>query len=243
MRDSDYRIAGHLPSSIDRENLREVARVIDAQMEELNRVEELVGIYYRIDELSSDLIDALAIQLHVDFYDEKLPLATRRELVKNSTRWHLRKGTAGVVEEMVQTVFETGVVKEWPEYGGNPYYFRVEVLTAPQITPENLKLITYVIETVKNVRSWLEGLGFLREIPAPIYFAAGTVIAAKYENAPRCSDALAGGAVHLTAPPIMSVKYEVAPRYAESAKLTGEVVTGSGLAIHKSYLIKQKEGA
>lgn len=170
---ADYKIADRLPESLNRENLRQVARLIDAKMYEINALSELVSIYPRIDELSSALVNALAIQFHVDFYDTTLPLNKRRALVKNSVRWHLRKGTKGVVQELVQTVFDSGVVKEWFEYDGEPYHFRVDLLSAPQISLEDIDLVVRVINTVKNIRSWLDELGYRRDIAADRYYGGG----------------------------------------------------------------------
>lgn len=67
MKQEEYRIADRLPESLNRDNMRELAEVIDEKMAEINRMSELVSIYPRIDELSSSLIDALAVQFHVDY--------------------------------------------------------------------------------------------------------------------------------------------------------------------------------
>ena len=78
MNQDEYRIADRLPESLNRDNMRELAEAIDEKMAEIDRMSELVSIYPRIDELSSNLIDALAVQFHVDYYDKTLPLDTRR---------------------------------------------------------------------------------------------------------------------------------------------------------------------
>lgn len=78
-----------------------------------------------IDNLDSDVIDVLAWQQHVDFYDISLDLDKRKTLVKNSIPWHKRKGTPSVVEEFISTFYKNSKIEEWFEYGGNPYYFRI----------------------------------------------------------------------------------------------------------------------
>ena len=155
---ADYNIADRLPESLKRENMQQVAKIIDDKMHELDQLSELVSIYPRIDELSSAFIDALAIQFHVDFYDTTLPLDTRRALVKNSVRWHMRKGTAAVVQELINTIWDSGIVREWYEYGGDPYYFKVDVLEAPIDDAEKIAAIVKAINTVKNKRSWLDSI-------------------------------------------------------------------------------------
>ena len=108
----DYNISESLPESIDRDNVREVAKVIDEKLHELDVMTELCNLYPRIDELSSNLIDALAIQLHVDFYDTTLDLENRRALVKNSILWHMKKGTPFAVAGVISAAFDKTEVKE-----------------------------------------------------------------------------------------------------------------------------------
>ncbi len=213
MNQDDYRIADRLPESLSSDNIRELAETIDAKMGELNRMSELVSIYPRIDKLSSNLVDALAVQFHVDYYDKGLPLDTRRALVKNSMRWHLRKGTKGVVQEMVQTIFASGVVQEWYEYGGDPYYFRVELMTPMRITPDNLNLLVKLINLVKNVRSWLDELDFKRETTALQYV---------------------GGAIHT------NVKYEILPAEIKDASIPSIGYAGGGIYHHAAYEVYPK---
>lgn len=93
-------------------------------LEVVNEVKNCI-LLPNIDNLDSDLVDLLAWQQHVDFYDTSFDLETRRELVKNSIPWHRRKGTPSVVEELVSTFFKNSKVEEWFEYGGDPYFFRI----------------------------------------------------------------------------------------------------------------------
>lgn len=156
----DYNISESLPESIDRDNVREVAKVIDEKLHELDVMTELCNLYPRIDELSSNLIDALAIQLHVDFYDTTLDLENRRALVKNSILWHMKKGTPFAVAGVISAAFDKTEVKEWYEYGGEPYHFKI---VTEYVTTEKDKLaqMRRAIESVKNVRSWLDAIEFI----------------------------------------------------------------------------------
>lgn len=165
----DYKIRDNLPSSIDRQNIRDLAEVLDVKLQEINAMSEIVLLYPRIDELPENLIDALAEQFHVDFYDNDMTLQQKRAVVKNSIAWHRRKGTPSVVEEMVQTVFESAKVEEWFEYGGKPYFFRVTLITAPLTDKAVLDRLVDAINKTKNVRSWLEYVSFSRPMEAAVY--------------------------------------------------------------------------
>lgn len=149
-------------------NLRADPDVIAASASIDNRFSSVLGevlnciIYPRIDELDSDLINLLAWQFHVDFYDTNLPLERRRELVKNSYDWHRRKGTPGAVEEMVSATFADSTVSEWFEHNGQPYTFRIN--TKEKITDEaKFNQLIEAIDSVRNTRSWLDKLTTKRE--------------------------------------------------------------------------------
>jgi hypothetical protein len=65
----------------------------------------------------SNLIDILAWQFHVDFYDSTKPLDFRRQLVQNSIRWHMTKGTPALVEEVLHLYWPGGAtLEEWFAY-------------------------------------------------------------------------------------------------------------------------------
>jgi phage tail P2-like protein len=106
------------------------------------------------------IIDLLAWQFHVDFYEPDLPIETKRNLVLKSLDWHYRKGTPSVVEEIVSTVFSRAQVQEWFEYNGLPYRFRIATEETPQ-NAEAVKKLMRAINSVKNTRSYLDALTYL----------------------------------------------------------------------------------
>jgi phage tail P2-like protein len=122
----------------------------------------------------SMLIDLLAWQLHVDFYDPTLPFEVRRELTANSIPWHMIKGTPQVVEEIVTAVFSDSTVSEWFQYGGWPYRFRVSAVVS-NVTEDVIYNLIAAIFTVKNTRSWLDYIELINRSNADWYFAAGEI--------------------------------------------------------------------
>lgn len=63
------------------------------------------------------LVDILAWQFHVDFYDPTKPLAFKRQLVQNAIQWHMRKGTVALLQEVLDTFWPGGAsITEWFEY-------------------------------------------------------------------------------------------------------------------------------
>ena len=179
----NYFIHKNLPQSLDKENVQEVAKVVDDTLLSFDKTIAEVLIYPAIDMLGSELINTLAIQMHCDFYDDTLPLAVRRNLVKNSIAWHRIKGTPAAVEQMIQTVYQTGVVEEWFDYGGEPFFFKVN-LGDSQITTQKIKNLIKMINASKNVRSWLEMLRFSKSIDIIRYLGCFADVHKKYEIIP-----------------------------------------------------------
>ena len=145
---STYLVAENLPESIQRQNTTDVAKVID---------------------------EKLAYQFHVDFYDSSMSLQEKRSLVKNSIRWHMRKGTPAAVEEMVATVFESADTEEWFDYGGEPYHFRVTGIGASIPDVAIINKLVDAINQSKNTRSWLEYIRFIRSVDGFINFNNATM--------------------------------------------------------------------
>lgn len=146
------------------------AKALDSELQAINAEVRKLSIYDRYDEWTEEETDELAWQFHVDFYDPSLPLAQRRELVKNSIGWHRRKGTPSAVEELVATLFGEGKVEEWFEYGGDPFYFRV-VTNNPEVTTARAQEFSRAVNSVKRLTARLERivLGISEEVP--LYYA------------------------------------------------------------------------
>lgn len=115
----------------------------------------------RLDELPEAVLDLLAWQWHVDFYEPMgMSVETKRSLIRKSIAWHRMKGTPAAVEEVVTAAFDKTTVSEWFEYGGQPYYFKV-ITEDVTTNKERLDMMRRAIEIAKNARSILESIEFL----------------------------------------------------------------------------------
>lgn len=160
MNDDEYKIAEHLPSSIDAEPITSLAQVTDVELGKINT--DLLLIYPAIDSLNEQLIDYLAVQMHVDEYDDTENLDVKRQQVKQSFLMHRLKGTKYAVQKAVSTVYQSAKVEEWPEYSGEPYHFRVTGITAPMNETKTINKLVRLINAYKNTRSWLDYVQFNR---------------------------------------------------------------------------------
>ena len=148
------------------------ARALDDELQKVTVATRNALILPRIDELSEEVIDILAWQWSVDFYDELKGLAEKRNAVKQSIAMHRIKGTRRAVELALHMVYTSGEVSEWFEYGGQPYYFRVRFIEPENIRTEDVDRVIRIINAVKNTRSWLESIGFTRHVPMGLYHGA-----------------------------------------------------------------------
>lgn len=125
------------------------------QLQEAYEEAHVVVDIVNVDKLPEPLLDLIAFEKHVDFYDAELSITQKRELIKSSISWHRKKGTRWAVERVVSIVYPNAKVQEWFEYGGHKYRFKIEV-EEPYIANKDMKRLREMVEATKNKRSWLE---------------------------------------------------------------------------------------
>jgi len=128
------------------------------------------AIYATIDEQPDEVIDLMAAELRTNhYYDQRLDIQTKRELVKNALSWHTYAGTPAAIEEMLSTVFGEGTIEEWFEYGGEPYNFKVHINGI--LRPGMFDDFEQLIKKVKNTRSRVEDVEAKRKAELDAHLA------------------------------------------------------------------------
>ncbi|MCL2210772.1 MAG: phage tail protein I [Treponema sp.] len=156
---SNVSILNLLPPNIANDNnVKMMAEAFNKTLHDIiNKIPDLAIIpNLMLDKIVNEtLVDLLAWQFHVDFYQPDLPLNVKIELVKKSLDWHTRKGTPSTIEEIVTEIFAEAKIEEWYEYKGLPHHFRV---TVGDFLPDSATIakITRAINSVKNTRSFLD---------------------------------------------------------------------------------------
>lgn len=131
----------------------------------LIKYEKSTSVYARIDTASNEVLDMLAAEFNTQYYDTSLGIESKRQLVKNALIWHMTSGTPAAVEELITAVFGEGEIKEWFEYGDEPYYFKV--ITNALLTENINNQFTSILEEVKNTRSHIRAIEIHREVNLP----------------------------------------------------------------------------
>lgn len=121
-------------------------------------LERLAALSGGLVALPEPVLDLLAWQLHVEGYEAAVDVQAKREMVQGSLLLHRRRGTPWAVRHALETALHLPTtVREWPEYGGHPYCFRVEFeVSQSAFGPDNISDAYRLIFEHKNVRSWLD---------------------------------------------------------------------------------------
>lgn len=134
--------------------------VIDQFMQMLKEYSEHIVLFREIEHLPDKLLDYLAIEWDLPYYEDDLDRETKIQLVKEGFNWRRLGGTVKGVEDLARKVFGNSIVSEWYEYGGDPGYFKIKTNTP--FSEEKQEMLERLIAKEKNVRSWLDNIEFAR---------------------------------------------------------------------------------
>jgi phage tail P2-like protein len=175
----ELKLADILPSSIASDpQVGAASEALDQELQSVSYDTREALIVSRIDELSEPVLDLLAWQWHVDFYEPtNNTLEVKRNLVKTSILAHMRKGTKWAVQGICSLVFGEMLVEPWYEYGGGPYWFRIstEVLFSSLAAWEKLFL---ALDATKSVRDGVL-VSIHRETNCKLYYGHGSLLSGR----------------------------------------------------------------
>jgi phage tail P2-like protein len=161
--------------------LQHLVDTFDTSFEELKKNIIKVLIYPRIDEIEDEaILDLLAWQFHIEGYEQAQTIQEKRNLIKNAIELHRYKGTPYAVKKVFQALGLDASLQEWFDYDGVPYKFKVLVKSIIQDGDTYIRL-TKLINEYKNVRSWLDAIGFHREYSQTIYYASAQKDGKRYQ--------------------------------------------------------------
>lgn len=125
-----------------------------------------------IEDLPDEILDVLAVELRSPYYTEDMTIEQKKDVITNSLVWYYRAGTPAAVSEMAAAVFGSGQVVEWFDFDPNdgeiiPGEFDIETGAEIQDPQQFMPVIQRIINRVKNTRSHLRSVRFLRIIHTP----------------------------------------------------------------------------
>lgn len=133
------------------------AEALAARLAEIDRVR----IISNIDALDETVLDILARDFKVDWYDPDYSLEEKRRTVKSSWRVHKTLGTKAAVETAIRAIYPLTTVEEWFEYGGEPYHFRLNInITSDSGDKVRQKRVLERLNFYKSLRSHNDGVRY-----------------------------------------------------------------------------------
>lgn len=134
-------------------------------------------IYSRIDQLPEDLLDILAHDFKVDWWDADYTPEEKRRTLKDSWRVHRMLGTKAAVETAISAIYPDTEVKEWFEYSGEPFHFKLVInSTFEDVEMEKHQRVLERVAYYKNLRSVLDEVEYYDSGgSATVYFGASAV--------------------------------------------------------------------
>lgn len=115
-------------------------------------------IFPSIDDLPETVLDMLAYDFKVEWYEYSAPIQNKRQTIKECILVHKHKGTKYAVETAVHSLYGKAEVTEWFEYDGEPFHFRITVFGS---SSSRIKQLGLKILYAKNLRSVLDTVIFV----------------------------------------------------------------------------------
>ncbi|MCI1959194.1 MAG: phage tail protein I [Clostridia bacterium] len=193
-------------------NMVAFAKAFNEQMQKILKLVKKDIIYFYIDTLPDKVLDVLAQDLKVDWYNLTYDTDTKRKIIKNAVKVHKYKGTPYAVKTAVSDVLPGTTIQEWPEYSGNPYKFKINLEAGKTgFDSDKVKQILRQVELYKNERSHLDAVNANITGSAGAYNTAMPSIGAEFTIEPYTigdytAKAAAGSAAGVVLPVYMTIQ-------------------------------------
>ena len=153
------------------------AEAMAARLVEIDRVR----IISNIDGLDETVLDILARDFKVDWWDPEYSIEEKRRTLKGSWRVHKTLGTKAAVETAIRAIYPLTTVEEWFEYGGEPYHFRLNIdITSDSGDRARQKRVLERLNFYKSLRSHNDGVRYFL-VPEKSWAVAGGLFAGSRE--------------------------------------------------------------
>jgi len=146
-----------LPASFQTVETKCIAFALSRAIAFLCEAADKTQLIANIEQLDEKALDYLALEYRTQYYDQQLSRNQKIELIKGSLQWYMYAGTKKALKDMIKALFYTSDVKEWYEYDGEPFHFKINV-TSNGFNLGDFGRLYEVIDIAKNARSILDEL-------------------------------------------------------------------------------------
>ena len=138
-----------------------------------------ISIFSNLDNLPEELLDYLAVEWRIPYYNNDMDVGTKRSLLRPGFAWCMSAGTVKGMEELLAMLFDSGSITEWYDFEDGektPGLFDILVFDM-HVPKETYEEFERVLRKVKNLRSHLRQIALGAKVDAHEY--AGSVAAGK----------------------------------------------------------------
>lgn len=152
----DAKMTDALPHILAKEPWAQaLAYAVNNQLGRLLTYADGVMVLASITKMPDTVLDVLAAELRLPYYDPTYSTAIKRELIRGGLQYWATVGTPESLTKILINIFGDAEIEEWFEYGGEPGYFRI-LTTNPNVTGETLEQFRKTAQDVKRLSAWME---------------------------------------------------------------------------------------
>lgn len=212
-----------------------IAQTLAMRPEEIDRLR----IYPAIGRLDETMLDILAYDFKVDWWDGDYSLEEKRRTLEDSWNVHRTLGTRYAVETALGAVLPGARVGEWFEYGGTPYCFRLDIpLPEDGLSIEKQRRVISRIWYYKNLRSHLESVNIQAETTGFLRVGACTAAIEVMEIWPELTSCMEiSGEARTGMIMLMNQSVDVYPELIETVSLPTEIESAALTAARQTVEI------
>ena len=133
-----------------------LAQVIAPELNAAFQAVKMAEVLCRVDELPEYILDALAYDLDVFWWNPNASLSDKRLGIKQALASHRRLGTTQSVQDAINTFLGGGVVDEWFNFSGDPFHFQIALPDTDIITGD-LSTFLRVLDGAKRASAIMDG--------------------------------------------------------------------------------------
>lgn len=146
------------PAILGDERLAAFAAVAAGRMANLFELAERAVIYAAVDTLPEEVLDLLAYDFAVDWYDYSYNLETKRAVFKDAIKVKKRLGTKYAVATAIGSLYPNSEIEEWFDYEGQPSHFRVVLDLSNSRMAADYEKIKEAVKFYKRLTAKLDGV-------------------------------------------------------------------------------------
>lgn len=151
-------IEGLPPAVADEPWVRIMDKVYRERHQREMEAAELIHIYTQIDSQPEEILDVLAVQFKVDWYDSNYPLEAKRSIIKTALEVRRYYGTDWATLKAISAIYPRSEIEQWYGYGGTPGHFRVICSVDGALIPVKRREIRRSVNIYKRMTAHLDSL-------------------------------------------------------------------------------------